>query len=86
MAKDGPFEPFETRFIVAPPPETNAQEAAVRVYSDGVNLKRSDPFVKPADRFGNAFKPTEWSDTKPSQGADSSADGSADSVGTPDQG
>lgn len=65
MAKDGPFEPFETRFLVSPPQGTNAQEAATRVYNQGGILKRSDPFVQAADRFGNSFKPNKWSDPKP---------------------
>lgn len=64
MAKDGPFEPFEIRFKSYAPPETNAQEAATRVYNQGGILKRSDPHIKAADRFGNAFKPNKWADPK----------------------
>lgn len=54
---------FEDRYRKQSPPVTNAQEAAVRVYNSGGVLKRSDPFVAPKDRFGNAFKTTDWADT-----------------------
>jgi Ca2+-binding EF-hand superfamily protein len=54
--------PFEARFKKSLPPGTNAQEAAVRVYNSGGVLKRSDPFVGPMDRFGNAFQPTQYAD------------------------
>lgn len=61
--------PFEARHKKPLPPGTNAQEAAVRVYSTGGVLKRSDPFVGPLDRFGNPFKATQYADpnSKPPQ-------------------
>lgn len=52
--------PFEARHKKPLPPTTNAQDAAVRVYNSGGVLKRSDPFVGPKDRFGNAFQPTQY--------------------------
>lgn len=57
--------PFEARFKKPLPPSTNAQEAAVRVYNSGGVLRRTDPFVGPKDRFGNAFEATQYAD--PSQ-------------------
>jgi Ca2+-binding EF-hand superfamily protein len=60
-AKGDPLR-FEERYKKPLPPNTNAQEAAVRVYNSGGVLKRSDPFVGPKDRFGNSFKPTQWAD------------------------
>jgi len=59
--------PFEARYKKALPANSNAQEAAVRVYNTGGVLRRSDPFVGPKDRFGNAFKQTQFSDPSTSQ-------------------
>jgi len=56
--------PFEARHKKALPLNTNAQEAAVRVYNTGGILKRSDPHVGPMDRFGNAFKGTQYAEPK----------------------
>jgi len=59
--------PFEARHKKPLPLNTNAQEAAVRVNNIGGILKRSDPHVGPMDRFGNAFKPTQYFDQSQAQ-------------------
>jgi Ca2+-binding EF-hand superfamily protein len=59
--------PFEERFKIQPPEQTGAQEAATRVYNRNGVLCRSDPFVAPADRFGNAFKPNKYADALTAQ-------------------
>lgn len=56
--------PFEDRFLVQPPPNSNAQEAATRVYNRGGILVRSDPFVAAVDRKGNSFQQTRWHDAQ----------------------
>eukprot|EP00928_Gymnodinium_smaydae_P078680 TRINITY_DN62787_c0_g1_i1.p1 TRINITY_DN62787_c0_g1~~TRINITY_DN62787_c0_g1_i1.p1 ORF type:complete len:388 (-),score=86.54 TRINITY_DN62787_c0_g1_i1:87-1124(-) len=56
---------FEDRFRAKVPPWTNAGEAATRVYNRGGVLVRSDPFIKPMDRFGQPFAQTKWYEPPP---------------------
>jgi len=51
---------FEERYFIQPPPPTNAQQAATRVYNRGGILVRSDPFVKAMDRHGKSFSRTQF--------------------------
>mmetsp|Transcript_34310 Transcript_34310/g.61807 ORF Transcript_34310/g.61807 Transcript_34310/m.61807 type:complete len:198 (+) Transcript_34310:71-664(+) len=51
---------YQERYFAQPPPETNAQEAATRVYNRGGILVRSDPHVKAVTRNGEGFPKTQF--------------------------